>query len=81
MTLPFRLPGNPCVPSGNLPGLGVFEIFSDLITFLGRKRDEEDTVRTLQMGPGSDVHVFCGFPSGNPSGKLPGWMVYHFLVF
>ena len=25
LTLPVRLPGNPCFPSGDLPGLGVFE--------------------------------------------------------
>ena len=24
LTLPVRLPGNPCFPSGDLPGLGVF---------------------------------------------------------
>ena len=82
LTLPIKLPGNPCFPSGDLPGLRCFERCCGFLLFGCRKSDIADTARTLQieMGPGSDFHVFCGFASGNPSGKLPGWMVYNFLV-
>ena len=33
-SLPFRLPGNPSEPSGNLPELGVFAISGFIVVFL-----------------------------------------------
>ena len=73
ITLPVCLPGNTLFPSGKLPGLGVLKYFICFLHFSLPGNDRQaNKGKSKSLGNCFENAPFDIFPSGSPSGSLPG---------